>query len=38
MNNKNKLEDLKDKLDKIQLNHEEKRPKYKKMVLDSASK
>ena len=30
MNNKNKLEDLKDKLDKIQLNDEIKRPKYKK--------
>ena len=30
MNNKNKLEDLKDKLDKIQLNDEKKRPKYKK--------
>ena len=30
MNNKNKLEDLKDKLDKIQLNDEKKRLKYKK--------
>ena len=30
MNNKNKLEDLKDKLDKIQLNDEIKRSKYKK--------
>ena len=32
MNNKNKLEDLKDKLDKIQLNHEEKRPTHSERI------